>query len=335
MRLRLLAFAVATALPLVASAGLFSSFNRGYIYEDSFYRSGKNYLRLLQNTPNDRLDKLDSNQKNICENLYGKLLNDGVLDIRIALGYFDWTTGGTVSYDGKNYGLSPSIDLGAYASLRALLTSSCRGNNQMCGFRQDSSDMYKFTRSVSIHGRNYTAKVQVHFSSATELLDRNTGRSAGDQRERSQFTENFFRSSLKNADVAYYFGHSRNGGGPDFNPPVFLPGRNKLDYAGYYKAKRPGMRLLLNSLSESSNPARILGMFSCDSRDHFLGKVRSTSPQTGVITSLAVINVEEVWTAMLGSLDSMLRGQCQKSFYQSLRMTDKNQRYMTMDGVFN
>ncbi|MNL64303.1 hypothetical protein D3C87_1885040 [compost metagenome] len=92
---------------------------------------------------------------------------------------------------------------------------------------------------------------------------------------------------------------------------------------------------MLSSLGESSNPTRILGLFSCDSRDHFLRKVRSTSPNTGVITSLDILTVDEVWTSMLGGLDSMLRGQCQKSFYQSLRMTSRNQRFMTMDGVFN
>jgi hypothetical protein len=332
MKIWFLQLAVVLFLPLTASA---YNFHGGYLYEGTFYTLGKNYLRLLSNTSTDRLEKLDSNQKNICENLYGTLLKDDVLDIRIALGYFDWTTGSSVYLGGTNYGLSPSMDLGGYAALRAILTSSCRGNNKLCGFRQDSTNMYRFSRPITVHGRNYTARVEVHFSSSTELLSRNIGRNYNDQLSRSQYTESFFRSGLKNADVTFYFGHSRNGGGPDFNPPVFLPGRNKLDYAGYYKAKQPGMRKMLSSLQDSSNPTRILGLFSCDSRDHFLRKVRSASPNTGVITSLDILTVDEVWTSMLGGLDSMLRGQCQKSFYQSLRMTSRNQRFMTMDGVFN
>lgn len=332
MKIWFLQFVVFLLLPLAASAQVSRS---GYLYEGNFYRSGKNYLQSLANTSNDRLENLDGNQKNICENLYGTLLKDNVLDIRIALGYFDWTTGSSVSMDRQNYGLSPSIDIGAYAALRALLTASCRGNNKLCGFRQDSSNMYLFTRPITVHGRNYTARVEVHFSSATELISRNTGRNSADQADRSRHTENFFQNGLKNADLAYYFGHSRNGGGPDFNPPVFLPGQNKLNYAGYYKAKQPGMRKMISSLEDSAKPARILGMFSCDSRDHFLRKVRSTSPTTGVITSLDILTVDEVWTSMLGSLDSVLRGQCQKSFYQSIRMTSRNQRFMTMDGVFN
>ena len=332
MKIRFLFFLASLLLPLMASA---SNFRGGYLYEGQFYRMGKNYLDMLATTPNDRLENLDSNQKNICQNLYGSLLKDGVLDIRIALGYFDWTTGSSINLDGSNYGLSPSMDLGGYAALRAILTSSCRGNNRLCGFRQDPSNMYRFTRPITIRGNTYTARVEVHFSSSTELLSRNVGRNASEQQDRSQFTENFFRNALKNADVTFYFGHSRNGGGPDFNPPVFLPGQNKLNYAGYYKAKQPGMRKMLNSLSESSNPTRILGLFSCDSRDHFLRQVRSASPNTGVITSMDILTVNEVWTSMMGGLDSMLRGQCQKSFYRSLRMTSKNQRFMTMDGVFN
>jgi hypothetical protein len=327
MKIRILYFAVAFLMPLMASAG--------YLYEGTFYRLSKNYLYMLSNTSNDRLEKLDSDQRNICENLYDGILKDNVLDIRIALGYFDWTIGSTLRMDGTNYGLSPSMDIGAYGALRAVLKSSCHGNNKLCGFRQDPSNMYRFTRPITIRGKTYTARVEVQFSSATELLNRNLGRYAGQQRNRSQYTESFFLNGLKNADATFYFGHSRNGGGPDFNPPVFLPGQNKLNYSGYYKAKQPGMRKMLNALAESSNPTRILGLFSCDSRDHFLRKVRSTSPNTGVITSRDILTVNEVWTSMMGGLDSMLRGQCQKSFYQSLRMTSRNQRFMTMDGVFN
>lgn len=328
MRLKLVLLVVGFFFPFLTYAG------HGYLYESTFYRQGKDYLSRLAYVSNDRLQDLPDDKRRVCQDRYSSLLKDGVLDIRIALGYFDWTTGSPLRYYGENYGYSPSMDIGGFYALSSILTSSCRGNNQLCGFRRESGNMYRFSKPIRIRGKTYTARVEVQFSSETELLSRNTGRYSANQSSRSQYTESFFKNALRNADVTFYFGHSRNGGGPDFNPPVFVPGTNKLNYSGYYKAKRPGLNKMINALSSSDDPTEIVGMFSCDSRDHFLRKIRAVSPHTGVITSLDILTVTEVWTAMNGALDSLLRGQCQKSFYQSLRMTAGNQRYMTMDGVF-
>lgn len=257
-----------------------------------------------------------------------------MIDIRIALGYFDWTNGSQIKMNGRNYGYSPSIDPGAYAALRRIMTSSCPGKAQFCGFKKDSGNPYRFTKKVKIQGREYTAKVDMVFSSVSEYLDVNTtGKYSGDQRSRSQSAKGFFNSALQNADVVFYFGHSRNGGGPDFNPPIFISGTNKVNYNGYYKVERPGLRNLVSNLGSGKQPA-ILGLMSCNSRNHFLSSVSNTAPRTGVISSMDVLEVDGVFTALIGGADAVLRGQCQKTFYQSLRLTSFNQRYITMDRMF-
>lgn len=303
--------------------------NQTYLYQNEFQRMGKNYLTLLDNLPTDRLSNLPPDQRAACQNRYNGILKDGVIDIRIALGYFDWTTGATVG----NYGISPSMDLGAYTAIKDLLTDSCFGNIKFCGFRQDPRNPYVFTRTVTIFGQQYPARVEMHFASATEYYSSNIGKYSREQQERTQFMDDFFASALQNADATFYFGHSRNGGGPDFAPPR-LTRANKVDYDGYYEVYRPGFKKVLSALSDSSKQTKIFGLMSCDSRDHFLKKLRAAAPHTGVITSTAVLNVDEVYTAMLGASDALLRGQCQKSFYKEMRMTERNQKYITMDGMF-
>ncbi|MNL56698.1 hypothetical protein D3C87_1802100 [compost metagenome] len=90
---------------------------------------------------------------------------------------------------------------------------------------------------------------------------------------------------------------------------------------------------MINALN-SGRQAPIIGMMSCNARYKFLGPLRKAAPDSGVITSTAILDIDIVYTAMIGAVDAILRGQCQKSFYESIRMTNKNRKYMTMDGMF-
>jgi hypothetical protein len=308
-----------------------SSSAHAYLYEGDFYRKGADYISLLQGVATDNLEALPADQKAACQKRYEGILDDGVIDIRIPIGYFDWTIGRDVVTEGNNYGLSPSIDIGAYSAMKKLLTATCRGSVQFCGFRQDGD--YKFSKQVNVHGRGYQVRLEMGFSSVSESFATNMGRKSGEQTQRSSYMEDFFKSGLRNADAVFYLGHSRNGGGPDFKPPVLIEGMNKVNYKGYYQIKRPGYGVMMAGLSGRHQPA-ILGLMSCDSRDHFVSSLRSAAPRTGVISSTAVITIDEVYTALIGGVDALLRGQCQKTFYKSLRLTPRNQTYITMDGVF-
>ncbi|MEK2644043.1 hypothetical protein [Bdellovibrio sp. BCCA] len=326
------AIALFVSVLSVASSSLAA---RGYyLYEANFNHMGKSYLDRLESMPTDQLSSLSPEKRNICIQRYKGILEDGVLDIRIALGYFDWTTGSNVYADGRSFGVSPSMDIGAFYAIKSLLLSSCEGRVRLCGFSQDPKNNYRFLKTVQIQGNKYTARVEVQFASATEYLSQNLGDYREQQRQRTQYMDNYFAHALQEADAVFYFGHSRNGGGPDFAPPIFIPGRNKVNYDGYYEVQRPGLKKMLAALNASDKKTAVLGLMSCASRDHFLRKVRAAAPQTGVITSMDVLNVDEVYTAMLGGIDALLRGQCQQSFYQQLRMTSNNQKYITMDGMF-
>ncbi|MNJ93303.1 hypothetical protein D3C87_109820 [compost metagenome] len=319
---------------LLISSVIFTtaSAHAAYIYERSFRSTGRSYIKLLSNIRTDNPDNLPSDQRRVCEDRYSGILKDNLIDIRIALGYFDWTTGNAVHDAGRSYGVSPSIDIGAFAALRDLLKSSCYGRQRFCGFKTDRDNTYVFRKQVTIDGKKYPVRLEMHFSSATEILGQNKG--SQQQRSRTQYTENFFLKGLQSADAIFYFGHARNGGGPDFAPPIFVRGTNKVDYNGYYMPNKPGFSKMLDALRSGRDQAPIIGLMSCNSRYKFLGGTRKAAPDSGVITSTNVLDVDIVYTAMIGAVDAILRGQCQKSFYQSLRMTAKNRAYITMDGMF-
>ena len=302
------------------------------IYEGSFLSMGKDYLRRLGGLPTDDVSRLSGAAKDQCASRYGSILGDGIIDIRIIIGYFDWTTGSTVNYSGRNYGYSPSIDPGAYAALRNILKSRCPGRAEFCGFSQNST--YSFSKNVVVQKRKYRARVEMVYASVSEYYSANTGRYVNQQQQRSQAAQAAFNSALRNADAVFYFGHSRDGGGPDFSPPIFVRGTNKVNYNGYYRVQRPGMKKMLAALSSGRRQPSVLGLMSCDSRDHFLSSIRRVAPKMGVISSKDVLKVDGVYTALIGGVDAILRGQCQSGFNDSLRLTSFNQRYITMDRMF-
>lgn len=306
---------------------------QAYLYESNFWETGQSYLRQLAAVPTESVEDVTGNEKTRCQSRYEGMIHDGVLEMHIVIGYFDWTTGFTVKYQRQDYGYSPSVDPGAYAALQRLLTSRCPGRAQFCGFSQIAP--YRFSKDVVIQKRKIKASVEMVFASVSEYLASNTGKYANEQGERSRAAEANFINALKTGDAVFYFGHSRNGGGPDFAPPVFIKGTNKVNYNGYYRVQRQGLKRMLTALSSGSHQPILLGLMSCDSKDHFLTRIREVAPRMGVILSKDVVKVEGVYTALIGAADAVLRGQCQRGFSKSIRMNSLNQRYITMDGVFD
>lgn len=287
----------------------------GNYYESSFEDMLEDYVALLAQTPNDDLATHAPEKVDQCQKRYAGILNDGMIDIRIALGYFD-------AFGDK------AIDPGARDALIEVLTDRCRGTAQFCGFQKH--DGFVFTKKVKIRGSVYTARIEMRHSAVSDSANRNVGKYHAQQVANTRALEAFYTNALRKADAAFYFGHSRNGGGPDFAPPILVHG--KPDYSGYYLPQRPGFKLMARAL-EGQTQAPVIGLMSCDSRDHFLKKIRPLAPKSGVITTLAVMPLTQPYTAMVGAIDSLLRGQC-NSFYKSLRLTPGNQEYITMDGMF-
>jgi len=334
----LIFYAVSTltmASSAFAQATTVGSAPAGPLYSFYMTQAAESYIDSLKSMPTDEITSLDPEQQAICEKRYAGILKDGIIDIKIAMGYFDWSLPdpAPILLGDKNYGWSPSIDLGIFASFRDFLVTPCEGTLQFCGFHQESKSSPYFTKYVTIRGQRYLARIEMRNASISEYLINNTQTNLAAQQAQSAAMDKFFADSFANSDVLIYFGHSRNGGGPDFNYPRILP-NGHLDYANYYKRVRPGFTKMAVDLKASKTPPAIFALMSCDSRDHFFDSIRTLAPSMGVISSTAILNIKETFTATAGTIDAVLRGQCQRSFYQEIRMDSSNQKFITMDGVF-
>lgn len=295
-------------------------------YERDFLRLGWSYLSLLNGVQTDELTAT-------CERRYTELLKDGVFRIHVVLGYYDWTTGQNVFDGGLNFGFSPSLDVGSLAALKTLLTDSCSGRIELCGFTQDLSNPNVFQKELTIRGSNVLAQIEMRNSSLTEYYQENTQRRLTEQKQKSKTTEEFFKHSLQEADATLYFGHSRDGGGPDMWPPVMKKNQNHVNYA-YYQKHQPGFQKIREALVESQKQTPILGVFSCDSRGHFLSELKKLAPHTGFITTTTLTRVDDSFQSLVASLDALLRGQCQRGFSESLKLNPRIRDSVIVEKLF-
>lgn len=305
---------------------------RRLIYETSFLKSGQQVVDLLKSTPNDDLANLSADKKALCERRYQTILNDQKIDIRLAFGYMDWSTEKEIGYEGLNFGRSPSTDLAAYQVAEKFLLAPCQEQLQVCGFSKSPTEEGLYTKTVVIRGQTYPVELRMRQPSLTEFYQTNMQRK-NEQIAKSEETRSFYMQALQDADLAIYMGHSRNGGGPDFYPPVLLP-TGHPDYNGYYIPRQAGVKMMTEALTSSGHQAPAMSLMSCDSRNHFLQKLNSIAPHTGVISSTQLVTFDLIFGVTLSSVDALLRGQCQKSFYQEIRITPDAKEMITMDNMF-
>jgi len=264
-----------------------------------------------------------------CASLYHPMIQDGVLDIRYAFGYFDDSIGKPSIVNGINYGISPSLDIAAFASLRGVISGPCQyPNHRLCGFYEIgnvNSGKLVFEKTLPIQNQNTLVRITMTFASASESYLENIGRSAHIQKYLSEQSEDNFFGGLEVADVVFYNGHSRDGGGPDFHPPI-LNRYKKTDYKGYYQIQRPGIRRTLESLSQNPNPGFILGLFSCYSRSHFYKSLMNQNPHQRMILSADTIDYFDSMKASIGYLEALLRGQCGQDMANTAKKGEKIRR---------
>src|SRR5690606_23436486 len=107
------------------------------------------------------------------------------------------------------------------------------------------------------------------------------------QKWKTKAAESAFYQGLANADLVFYNGHSRAGGGPDFSPPR-MDGNENVAF-GWYQAHQPGFRLMQEALKHEPSDLKLFGLYSCASSRHFLDGVRALRPELGMMASSKLI----------------------------------------------
>ncbi|MBP9681380.1 MAG: hypothetical protein KBD76_08240 [Bacteriovorax sp.] len=250
-----------------------------------------------------------------CAEKYTQIYNKPTVDFKIVFGYLDTQEGYT-------------SDLTMREALVATLTTPCpekKSNIYACGLSKDLDDADKFYKEViDFKGEKHRVVFTIVNSSYSYSEEDNIA-FAEQQKEQSQKAREAFLDGLQNASVIIYNGHSRDGGGPDFDPPV-LKKNNHVDYNWYHKNK-PGLKQILSALEEGKKAGKkapaVMAFNSCNSHLHFHRSLSQAAPDSGLLmTTQSSYFIDEPYTT-IGMINAILGQFCEPSFSASINGSPK------------
>lgn len=248
---------------------------------------------------------------------------DQDIDVRFSFGYID---SGRAVYD--RYMISAYL---------AEIKSPCAPGRNACGFSPAPDDATLYTKSIQVLGpdgkpRVRRIKMRVLHSSVTGDERENRGPRAAEQEKRTSRVLSHFKQGLQSADMVLYVGHARGGGGPDFGPPQINANR-RTDYQ-WYRANKPGLKMLTETLAATPTPPKILGIFACYAQDLFHKPLKAAAPNTGILMS-GTAEFESALGQATATLDSVLGFKCDPEFSRSISVIKKIDGIRTLPEGFD
>jgi len=238
-----------------------------------------------------------------CKQIYTNLYAKPQIDLKVVFGYKDARPARFVA---DRYERMIFIQR---------LTKKCQGKGLACDFKRSVTDADLLTRKI----RGPVGKEREIFLRAIQSSagpDDEDNRRNPFQKWRTRFANLAFLQGLSSADVVIYNGHSRAGGGPDFEPPRL--GRNlDVDFS-WYREHQPGFNPIIATLEGVPSSMKLLGLYSCASSKHFLDRVKKVKPDLGLITSPRLIYFADAMESSIESISSLLSMKCEGSFRSSL-----------------
>jgi hypothetical protein len=274
----------------------------GYIHPAPQYCPSKPVVPVLKGSPQ-------------CVSRYQKLFSKPDIDITMAFGYTDWRPESLVT---------TSYEVGDF---NQKMTQPCvpatfqgAAYKMFCGFSRDSDDATLFYKQIpGPDGKDH--RVRIHVVAA---LDFNSSQSESDdqlrntpeQLARSAEARKEFIKALQQDDVVLYNGHARDGGGPDFSPPVLTAAKHP-DYAWYHR-NHPGLNDMLTALSSSKHHPQVIGLMACDSKLHFEKKLSQVTPESALLLTNMTSYTEDESKTEAAFLDGLLSMRCDDDFVNSM-----------------
>ena len=208
----------------------------------------------------------------------------------------------------------------------------CDRSQYACGFSRSKVDADLFLKDIpGPDGQDRTVHLRVVQSSAGP--DDEENRRDPFQKWRTRYATLAFLKSLNDGDVVFYNGHSRAGGGPDFEPPKIEP--NQQVSFSWYKYHEPGLNQILGALEGAPSKLKLLGLYSCASSKHFLDKVSESKPELGLITSTRLIYFSDALESSIQALSSLLAMKCEGDFQSALKERKARAGGARVSGFFN
>lgn len=244
-----------------------------------------------------------------CLKRYENLYKDGYLNVTVGFGYWDSSPDDYV------------FDQYIANSLRMALVTPCTAGVNVCGFTRTGDT---FRRNVpGPDGKNNIFTINLFHGTLTTSNNANTTLKRDEQyRKCQETTEKYFAEVSKGTEVVMYIGHARDGGGPDFCPPVRTADQH-VNYP-WYQANQPGFKKLLSSLDAAKAVGKenqLVGLYSCYSRRHFLNGMRARNPNAGyVLTEVEITSVHAI-RSLVTTLDSLIGKKCSDGFTEGLNLS--------------
>ncbi|MEZ4741329.1 MAG: hypothetical protein R3B45_02595 [Bdellovibrionota bacterium] len=254
---------------------------------------------------------VEDSEKESCGDAWRGLTEDGNLDIVIVYGYNDSFFGGDIyALDGLSREMFTDH-----------VTSPCVANYNACGFsKTNDNDVTILKKQITgTDGASINVNIKVTNSSYS-FFDKDNRKNRL-QTEKSDFAKKTFYDGIKSADIVFYGGHARDGGGPDFDPPRLGKG-NHVDY-NWYHNNRDDIEEIVDLLRYESYSAKILGIFACSSSQHFERKLHKVAPALGYIVSYRTSPRAVLESSLVGALDAALGAKCAQNFSKSILVDAK------------
>jgi hypothetical protein len=229
-----------------------------------------------------------------CESVLNRVFRRPVVDVRIVFGYKDARP---ARFVGDRY---------ERLALLATLLGHCQGDRFDCGFHRSRSDADLLIKKVWGPDRRIY-RVEVRLVNSSVGPDDDENRTDSWQRWQSDYAQSQFLEGLKDADVVFYNGHSRDGGGPDFSPPMLRADHHVFYLA--YQNQRLGVRNMSRALAESKSPPAVVGLFSCVS-NNLVSPAIKRKKKTRWITTRHLVYYADALDSMRDSLSNLLGLRC-------------------------
>lgn len=289
-----------------------------------------------------------------CRALYDDLFRDGVMRVTLAFGYQD---SGSQTLDGRLYQKTVSS-----------LTRSCPSSSHaVCGYRvvagSRSGYWVVLEREVALRSDNGARRGLIRIQMAQSSLSSRErdnlqgGMPTREQQARTRQLEDLFFGGIsgvkangapqEKCEICAYYGHARDGGGPDFGPvpDKWRTSEGKPNY-DIYRSVRPGYRQLISSLERSKdNPPKLVSLQGCNSYHHFWTRktcaknvpgcaaknLKDYSNQTGFLLSRQLSWPQNYQQTVGVMLDTVLGLKCRSAWKanssQLLKLPGKNENY--------
>lgn len=256
----------------------------------------------------DQLKKISARgEVNSCPADYRKILGDRDVRFSIFFGYEDFEHETTDALHSK--------------ALVSVLRRPCQPRISACGF-QVTEARTNFTRlKKTVDGRVFEINVSSTSVSENNVANRDPLWLRDRQERASEAVRARFYDDLNKADVVFYHGHSRIGGGLGFNSQSAIE-------SGINYVLRIPLYPMLRALEKRPSNLKLFGIFSCSSEAYYRADVEKANPGLSLIVSKDELAFDENPQVLLGALDSLLGRKCAKDFDAAMISTSAGKRNM-------